>query len=295
MSGKNVLVAGSRRGYLITDEILVREVAAVLDASPPHTGTAGSDRTIDAVNRHPYTLRANAAGKAFLLVLCRLNGVPACVLVDRAARPGVVKRQMTMVTLRFDERLYDEGLVATATLVRGADPVLVLEDVVRMGEGHVEGADALARAAMLYDVVHERHRADPVLQPFRLECARHLRPEMSSARDAWRAYGYPVGSFTLCPLNPGQRDVWIRAERAARPLPSGPKADNFVMVRASDMPDVYLVTASGEDDARTLSVRTLDDSVALKKAAARAAGREFRVPASWDACARRWIFLSAVT
>ena len=82
MSGKNVGIVGSRRGFLLTDEIAVRQVAKLVDSAPTHSGCAGNERNVTAANRFPYTLRANAKGTPCLLALTTINGVPQAVLVE---------------------------------------------------------------------------------------------------------------------------------------------------------------------------------------------------------------------
>jgi hypothetical protein len=298
MSGKNVGVVGSRRGYLLTDEIAVRHVASLLDAAPPHSGCGANERTIAAANRYPYTLRANAAGMPCRLVLTLINGVPQAVLVDRMH--GREKRRMTCVPVRFDECLHGPGVVASAVLTRDPDPVLVLEDVLYMAGGRTENATAAERAEVLYDLVHERHRADPVLQPFKVQCARHLAPDIVEARQTWKAYGHPVTSFTLCPMNPGQRDVWIRSvveRRSGGPAldrsPPAPGGAGSVLVKASDLPDVFMVVGSDGavlPGAGPVIIRTLDDSEAVRKLSKSSAGQAFRIPASWDRNSRRWTY-----
>lgn len=286
MSGKSVGVAGLRRGYLLTDESATRAVAALLDAAPAHSGCAFNAA---AASKYPYTLRANAAGMPCTVVLTLVNQVPQCVVVDRPKRDG--PRRMTCVPIRFDEDLYHGGVVMSGVMVRQPDNLLVLEDVLYLGGGRTESANAMERAHALYDIVHERHRADPVLQPFRVQCARHLVADGSESRKAWRSYGYAVGSFTLCPMNSGQRDMWHRL-RSAGPRAAPERAaaasppQGSVRVTAADIPDVYMA----EDGTGPLVVKTIEDSAAMAKMARAARGRAFAAPAAYDANSRRWVF-----
>lgn len=289
MSGRNSGVVGSKRGYVLTDEAAKLSVAALLDASPPHSG-----RSFDevAAAKFPYTLRANARGLPCTLVLTVINGVEQSVLVDRQGGSG--KRRMTCVPLRFDQDVFQMGVVASAVLLSNPEPILVLEDILYMGGGTTESANAVHRAVALHDLVHERHRADPVLQPFKLQAARHLTADGSTAREIWRTYRCPIGSFTLCPLNIGQRDMWVRinnSDRAAAP-PKPVQADKAtkngtVMVRAADMPDVYMVEGSGGP----LVVRSIADSAELRSASKKNKDRAFSVAASWDAASRRYVYV----
>jgi len=286
MSGKSVGVLGSKRGYLLTDEIVVRGVAELLDRAANHSGIRLTPQSLARANRFPHTLRANAAGAPHFLVLTKINGIEQAVLVDRPRNNA--PRRMTCVPLRFDPELHDMGVVFAAVLERGSR-TLVLEDVLLIGEGHVESATATDRAELLYDIVHERLRADPVLQPFVVQCARHMVPDFAEARRVFRDYGYPVGSVTLCPDSVGHRDLWARPE-SARPsqhsdaqVTAGRKS---VTVRAADLPDVYMVM----DGPGPLVVRTLADSEALRSLAGSCRGKPFEVPAAWDATAGRWVY-----
>ena len=284
-------MCGAKRGYVLTDEMAVRQVAKIVDASPSHSGCGANPRNIAAANRHPYTLRANAAGSQVTLVVTTINGRHASVLVEKRGD----KRTMTCVPLRFDDALYAMDVVVSGAIVRFPEPILVLEDVLFMG-GHSESATASERAAALYDLVHERHRADPVLEPFRVQCARHLAPNASVSRQIWKAYDYPIASFTLCPQNLGQRDVWIRGPRATeaaritRTVPAPGSAVEDVTIRASDLPDVYMVVQP-ESSGAPLVVKTIEDSARIRALARAARGSSFRVRARWDAMARRWTFL----
>jgi hypothetical protein len=288
MSGKSVGVGGSRRGYLLTDESAVREVAALLDAAPPHSGSAFNAA---AAAKYPYTLRANAAGIPCTVVLTTVNAVPQCVIVDKPNREG--PRRMTCVPIRFDEYLHHGGTVMSAVLVQQPERLLVLEDVLYLCGGRTEDANALERANALHDIVHERHRADPVLQPFRVQCARHLVADGSESRKVFRAYGHAIGSFTLCPMNAGQRDMWhrLRSAPSTRRETGALKGRGrgTVTVLAADIPDVYMA----EDGSGPLVVRTIEDSADMLSRARAAGGRAFDVPASYDENARRWVFTMA--
>lgn len=291
MSGKSVSVCGAKRGYSLTDEMAIRHVAAIVDNSPPHSGCGANARSIAAVNRFPYTLRANAAGSQATLVLTRINGRQASVLVEKRGD----KRSMTCVPLRFDDALYAMDVVVSGCIVKFPEPVFVLEDILFMG-GHSENATATDRAVALYDLVHERHRADPVLEPFKIQCARHLIPDASLSRQIWKAYDYPIGSFTLCPQNLGQRDIWVRPPRATEPARNirvrepGSGVDT-VTIRASDLPDVYMVVKPENSSTAPLVVRTIEDSARIRDLAKAARGAPFGVRARWDSMARRWTYV----
>ena len=290
MSGKSVGILGSKRGYLLTDEIVVRGVAELLDQAANHSGIRLTPQSLARANRFPHTLRANATGAPHFLVLTKINGIEQAVLVDRP-RDGAPRR-MTCVPLRFDEELHELGIVFSAVLERGSR-TLVLEDALLIGDGHVENATATDRAEVLYDIVHERHRADPVLQPFAVQCARHFAPDFGEARRVFRGYGYPVGSVTLCPDSVGHRDLWARPSRGVDQMPPKPPGNahagrKSVTVRAADLPDVYMVM----DGPGPLIVRTLADSEAMRYLACANRGKQFTVPAAWDATAGRWVFES---
>lgn len=290
MSGKSVSVCGAKRGYVLTDELAVRHVAGLVDNSPQHSGCGANPRNIAAVNRFPYTLRANAVGSQATLVLTKINDRHASVLVEKRGD----KRSMTCVPLRFDDAVYGMDVVVSGTIVKFPEPTLILEDVLFMG-GHSENATATERAIALYDLVHERHRADPVLEPFKVQCARHLFPDASLSREIWKAYDHPVGSFTLCPQNLGQRDIWIRAPRAAQAMkavvtrPSGTGVEE-VTIRASDLPDVYMVVRP-ENCSAPLVVKTIGDSARIRNLSKAARGGAFGVRARWDSMSRRWTFV----
>jgi hypothetical protein len=291
MSGKSVSVCGAKRGYFLTDEMAIRHVASIVDNSPPHSGCGANARNIAAVNRFPYTLRANAAGSQATLVLTRINGRQASVLVEKRGD----KRSMTCVPLRFDDSLYAMDVVVSGCIVKFPEPVFVLEDILFMG-GHSENATATDRATALYDLVHERHRADPVLEPFKIQCARHLIPDASVSRQIWKAYDYPIGSFTLCPQNLGQRDIWVRPPRTTEPARNvrvrepGSGVDT-VTIRASDLPDVYMVVKPENSSTAPLVVRTIEDSARIRDLARAARGSSFCVRARWDSMARRWTYV----
>ena len=292
MSGKSVGVVGARRGYLLTDESATRTVAALLDAAPPHSGAAFSAA---AAAKYPYTLRANAAGAPVTLVLTTLSGVPQTVLVER---PREGARRMTCVPIRFDDDLFSAGVVISGVLLRQPEPLLVLEDVLYWGGGLTEHATAMQRAHALHDIVHERHRADAILQPFRVQCARHLLADGSESRSTWRAYGHAIGSFTLCPMNAGQRDMWVRLRPAPgrrEPGRAGSTTDTRrapgvtvtgVTVTAADIPDVYMAA----DGSGPIVVKTIEHSAELRRLSAASKGRPFGVDAVYDGNARRWIF-----
>jgi hypothetical protein len=285
MSGKSVGICGARRGYLLTDESATRAVAALLDAAPAHSGSAFNATS---AAKYPYTLRANAAGLPCSVVLTMVNSVPQCVVVDRPDRGG--PRRMTCVPVRFDEDLYHGGTVISGVLVRQPESLMVLEDVLYLSGGRTENATAMERASVLYDIVHERHRADPVLQPFRVQCARHLVADGSECRKVYRGYGHAIGSFTLCPMNAGQRDMWHRVKRSAaeRATPRRTEArGGDVKVVAADIPDVYMVVDGGGP----LVVKTIEDSAYMARRAKAAGGKPFDAPARFDANARRWVFM----
>lgn len=285
MSGKNVGICGARRGYLLTDESATRAVAALLDAAPPHSGCAFN---ASSAARYPYTLRANSAGVPCTIVLTVVNGVPQCVVVDRPKRDG--PRRMTCVPLRFDEDLYLGGTVMAGVTIQQPERVLVIEDVLYLSGGRTENATAMERATVLYDIVHERHRADPVLQPFRVQCARHLVADGSEARHVYRNYGHAIGSFTLCPMNSGQRDMWHRVRQSSKAATAPRRAevrDGDVKVIAADIPDVYMVVDGGGP----LVVKTIEDSAYMARRAEAAGGKAFDAPARFDANARRWVFM----
>lgn len=292
MSGKSVSVCGAKRGYLLTDEMVIRHVAGLVDNSPPHSGCGATPHNIAAVNRFPYTLRANAAGSQATLVLTKINGRHASVLVEKRGD----KRSMTCVPLRFDDAMYSMDVVVSGTIVKFPEPVFVLEDVLFMG-GHCENATATDRAVAVYDLVHERHRADPVLEPFKLQCARHLVPNASVSRDIWKAYEYPIGSFTLCPQNLGQRDIWIRPPRATgvprdtRTVREAGSGVVDVTIRASDLPDVYIVVKPENSSAAPMVVKTIEDSARIRAMSKAARGSTFGVRARWDPMARRWTYV----
>jgi hypothetical protein len=293
MSGKSVSVCGAKRGYLLTDEMAIRHVAGIVDNSPPHSGCGANPRNIAAVNRFPYTLRANAAGSQATLVLTTINGLHASVLVEKRGD----KRTMTCVPLRFDEALYAMDVVVSGAIVKFPEPVFVLEDILFMG-GHSENATATDRAAALYDLVHERHRADPVLEPFKLQCARHLVPNASVSRQIWKAYDYPIGSFTLCPQNLGQRDIWIRPAKTAevsrdRTIRDAEASTGVqdVTIRASDLPDVYMVVKPENTSSAPLIVKTIEDSARVRTLSKAARGALFGVRARWDPMTRRWTYV----
>lgn len=285
MSGKSVGICGARRGYLLTDETATRAVAALLDAAPAHSGGAFNATS---AAKYPYTLRANAAGLPCTVVLTLINSVPQCVVVDRPTRDG--PRRMTCVPLRFDEHLFRGGTVMAGVLVRQPESLLVIEDVLYLSGGRTENATAMERARVLYDIIHERHRADPVLQPFRVQCARHLVADGSEARQVYRNYGHAIGSFTLCPMNAGQRDMWHRVQKASRTAPpvkgrSSASASDVTVV-AADIPDVYMVVDGGGP----LVIKTIEDSAYMSRRSKAAGGKPFAAPARFDANARRWVF-----
>lgn len=290
MSGKSVSVCGAKRGYVLTDEMAIRHVARIVDNSPPHSGCGANQRNIAAVNRFPYTLRANAAGSQAVLVLTTINSRHASVLVEKRGD----KRSMTCVPLRFDDGLYAMDVVVSGTIVKFPEPIFVLEDVLFMG-GHSENATATDRAAAMYDLIHERYRADPVLEPFKLQCARHLVPNASVSRQIWKSYDYVIGSFTLCPQNLGQKDIWIRPPRVTRDTmtirESAASGVQDVTIRASDLPDVYMVVKPESSSSAPLVVKTIEDSARIRLLSKSARGSSFVVRARWDSMARRWTYI----
>lgn len=294
MSGKSTALCGTKRGYVLTDELAMRHVASLVDNSPAHSGCGANPRNVAAVNKFPYTLRANPVGAQVALVLTTINNRPASVMVEKHGD----KRCMTCVPLRFDDTLFQQDVVIACTLARFPEPVLVLEDILYMG-GHCENATAQERACALYDLVHERHRADPVLEPFKVQCARHLVPDASISRQVWKAYGYAIGSFTLCPQNLGQRDIWIRAPRPSRETvvlgsdQPGLVGPEDIWVRASDLPDVYMIVHAAHDSSAPLVVKTLEDSARVRQLSKVARGDKFKVMARWDAMSRKYRFIAS--
>lgn len=288
MSGRSALICGSRRGYLLTDGAAVAQVADLLDASPKKPARRLHDRGVDIINRRPHLARADASGSGVLLVLTVLNGVQQSVLVERRG----ATRRMTCVPLRFDDELFRIGTVFSGSLVRDP-PVLILEDVLRLGAGVVEGAGAEERAGMLHSIVHDRFVADLVLQPFAVQCARYMAPHASACRDVWKTFPYPVRSVTFCPLAPGYPDLFSLLQggggdtaAAASAKKTVPPMDGRVSVVPGDAPDVYRVQGGG-----TLVVRTLHDSHVIAALARKGGHAPFQVRAEFDKHIGRWIFL----
>jgi hypothetical protein len=112
----------------------------------------------------------------------------------------------------------------------------------------------------------------------------------SESRKVFRSYGHAIGSFTLCPMNVGQRDMWHRLRASApqaRGAASGARKKNGrVTVLAADIPDVYMA----EDGSGPLVVRTIEDSADMLLRAKAAGGKAFDAPADYDENARRWVF-----
>jgi len=294
MSGRSTAVCGTRRGYVLTDGAAMAHVARIITDSPKRGARRLGDREMDVANRSPHLLRADAAGAGVLLVLTVLNGVEQAVLVERRG----TGRTMTCVPVRFDAELYHETTVMSGALVRDPRPTLVLEDVLRIGAGVVASASAAERAHMVHHLVHDRHAADLVLQPFVVQCARYMVPDASACRDAWRSLPYATRSVVFCPMSSQYPDMYCvlaadsKADRPeTRPKHVKPpvrklRQGNTVSVVPSDAPDVYSI----DGGTGTLVVKTLADSHSLAATAKTHGHTAFNVPATYDRNTGRWIY-----
>ena len=287
MYGRGTAVCGQRRGYLLTDDISVSHVAGVLLASPKKVSKRLGDHNVAIVNRSPHLMRADAAGKQAYLVLTVLHGVEQAVLVTATDGNG---RKMTCVPVRFDADLYHAGVVFSGVLT--ASGKLILEDVLRVGQAHISSVGAIDRANILYHFVHEKHRADPFVQPFVVKCARFMATDICHNIGIWKEYEDPIRSVTLCSIKPGYPDMWHQVSKSQRrPTPIGPLptfGKGRVRIVAQDAPDVYQVLDAPQGN---LVVKSLADSRKLKKLTeGKPPGTEFVVDASWDANVNKWTY-----
>jgi hypothetical protein len=294
MSGRSISLYGSRRGYLLTDGASVSDVAAMLDASPPKESRRMYENHVDMVNRNPHLIRANILGTQCYLVLYCLHGIEQAVLVEK--QRGTTSRKMTCVPIRFDSDLHQTGVVFSGVIARDPYPCLILEDVVRIGGGHLSTAGAWDRAVILYDLLHEKHRADPFCQPFPVKCARFLTTDICESRSIWRNYPHQVGSLTLCSLVGGYPDLWLHEATHARNSAPHQKRNNnrarpnsvvekMITVMPMDAPDVYKVL---DNPGGTLVVKSLADSKHMLEAKIKSQGSAFEVQAKWDTLAMKW-------
>lgn len=289
MSGRSVSICGSRRGFMLTDGSTVAQVSQVVTDSPKKMARRLGDREVDIINRSPHLVRADAAGSGVILVLMLLHGVEQAILVERRG----ATRRMTCVPLRFDPELYSLTTVFSGSLVTCTDkPTLVLEDVLRIGDGVVAMAGAEQRAHVLFDIVHNQFVADPILQPFAVECSLYMVPDASACRDVWKRYPYPVRSVIFCPVAPQYPDVYhvllepTRKQPTREPVRPATSKDGVVIVVPGDAPDVYSVNGS------TLVVKTMVDSHKLAEKAKRGGGSPFKVQAKFDKNTGKWVFLN---
>lgn len=291
MSGRSVSLYGARRGYLLTDDASISDVASVVDSAPPKESRRMFENHVDMVNRNPHLLRGNTNGAQCFLVLSCLHGIEQAILVEK--QRGSMSRKMTCVPIRFDSDLHQVGVVFSGVISREPYPCLVLEDVIQVGKGNVSTAGALDRAMMLYNIVHEKHRADPFCQPFPVKCARFLSTDMCDSRSIWRSYPHSVGSLTLCSMMAGYPDLRAseashsssRAPTLRNMAPANKVTEKYVKVIPMDAPDVYKVLDS---PGGTLVVKSLADSQHMNMAKIKSKGNEFEVKAKWDLLTRKW-------
>ena len=296
MSGRSISLYGSRRGYLLTDDASVSGVASILDTSPKKESRRMYENHADMINRNPHLIRANTAGTQCYLVLYCLHGIEQAILVEK--QRGMTSRKMTCVPIRFDASLHKLEVVFSGVMASDPFPCLILEDVVRIGEGHVSSAGAMERANIPYNIVHEKHRADPFCQPFPVKCARFITTDICESRSIWRNYPHQVGSVTLCSMASGYPDFTLTAsdrmeQSQPRVSPKRVKQDThassvvekYVKVMPMDAPDVYKVLGTSGG---TLVVKSLADSKHMLEAKIKSQGKEFEVKARWDVHTRKW-------
>lgn len=297
MSGRSISLYGSRRGYLLTDDASVSDVAAIIDSSPPKESRRMYENHVDMVNRNPHLIRANTAGAPCFLVLYCLHGIEQAIIVEK--QRGMTSRKMTCVPIRFDSDLHKLSVVFSGVIARDPYPCLILEDVVRIGEGHVSSAGAMDRANILYNIVHEKHRADPFCQPFPVKCARFITTDICESRSIWRNYPHPVGSLSLCSMGCGYPDLMVieKRERSSHQKQENHRTqshsnnviEKFIKVIPMDAPDVYKVL---DNPGGTLVVKSLADSQHMLEAKKKSQGNEFEVKAKWDFLTRKWTLSS---
>lgn len=296
MSGRSISLYGCRRGYLLTDDASVSDVASIVDSSPPKESRRMYENHVDMVNRNPHLIRANTLGTQCFLVLYCLHGIEQAIIVEK--QKGTTSRKMTCVPIRFDTDLHKMGVVFSGVIARDPYPCLILEDVVRVGEGHVSTAGALDRANMLYNILHEKHRADPFCQPFPVKCARFLSTDICASRSVWRSYPQQIGSLTLCSFMGGYPDLRVDESRQQSQYPrrvhkevqqSSNVIEKLVKVIPMDAPDVYKVL---DIPGGTLVVKSLADSQHMLEAKIKSQGNEFEVKAKWDMLTRKWTLSS---
>lgn len=263
MFGPVKQIVGAYRAYTVRDRVAVHEVLEnVRSVQPQIIVHTLQWRDLSKIESQSTVIAVNPAGRQSHLVLKTLGGRSAAFLVHMPTL------SVDLVPIRFSRQTHDKCTVLQCT-VCARDRTIVVNDVI---SPPCNASSVSERIRRVHEVVHSHHVPDAAVFPMRIVARRCFSLAQMPDLKRYLVTGNVVYHSLAVISPPDQlRELRIRMDA---PAPTGRSRDKLRLIHAiGDVVDVPVVATQGPDsykfrldpssDWKYLSVRSIEESMAL--------------------------------